>query len=166
MSMPFIIPGFGTRERALTDIIESTALQKTALAHILNAEGEKLQAAIIRPGVTVDKILEVNDSVMAMIYGITRLELILEAKLNILPDLSVLDTFLPDLPITAPIVPIVPLQNDSTNSINSAGSTENIGSAESIGSTESIGSIESIASTESIRRTESITNSADSTVSE
>lgn len=110
MSIPFIIPGFGTRERAITDIIESTALQKTALAHILNAEGEKIQAAILTQGLNPANVLEVNDSVLAMLYGVTRLELILEAKLNILPDLSVLDTFLPDLPA----LPLVPLQPTST----------------------------------------------------
>ena len=125
MSMPFIIPGFGTRERAITDIIESTALQKTALAHILNAEGEKIQAAIIRPGVTVDKLLDVNDSVQAMIYGITRLELILEAKLAILSDLSLIDTALPPLPV--PLVPIVPSQvnsNDSDDNPNNNNNSE------------------------------------------
>ncbi|WMJ86550.1 hypothetical protein [Anaerocolumna sp. MB42-C2] len=129
MSMPFIIPGFGTRERAITDIIESTALQKTALAHILNAEGEKIQAAIIRPGVTVDKLLDVNDSVQAMIYGITRLELILEAKLAILSDLSLIDTALP--PIPAPLVPLVPAQVNSTDSDDKSNSNNNSASNDS-----------------------------------
>ncbi|WP_202621541.1 hypothetical protein [Anaerocolumna sedimenticola] len=134
MSMPFIIPGFGTRERAITDIIESTALQKTALAHILNAEGEKIQAAIIRPGVTVNNLIAVNDSVQAMIYGITRLELTLEAKLTILPDLSVIDTFLPDLPV-APLIPIVPAQADSADNPSGNNSTDSTISADSAGST-------------------------------
>ena len=134
MSMPFIIPGFGSRERAITDIIESTALQKTALAHILNAEGEKIQAAIIRPGVTVNNLIAVNDSVQAMIYGITRLELTLEAKLTILPDLSVLDTFLPDLPV-APLIPIVPAQAGSADNPSCNNSTDSTISADSAGST-------------------------------
>lgn len=117
MSIPFIIPGFGTRERAITDIIESTALQKTALAHIINAEGEKIQAAILTQGLNPANVLEVNDSVLAMLYSITRLELILEAKLNVLPDLSILDTFLPDLPT----LPLVPLQPTSTGSAEVSG---------------------------------------------
>ncbi len=117
MSIPFIIPGFGTRERAITDIIESTALQKTALAHIINAEGEKIQAAILTQGLNPANVLEVNDSVLAMLYSITRLELILEAKLNVLPDLSILDTFLPDLPT----LPLVPLQPTSTGSADGSG---------------------------------------------
>ncbi len=117
MSIPFIIPGFGTRERAITDIIESTALQKTALAHIINAEGEKIQAAILMQGLNPANVLEVNDSVLAMLYSITRLELILEAKLNVLPDLSILDTFLPDLPT----LPLVPLQPTSTGSADGSG---------------------------------------------
>lgn len=123
MSIPFIIPGFGTRERAITDIIESTALQKTALAHIMNAEGEKIQAAILTQGLNSGNVLEVNDSALAMLYNITRLELILEAKLNVLADLSVLDTFLPDLPT----LPLVPLQPTSTGSaVKSGGSDSNI----------------------------------------
>ena len=36
MGMPIITPGTGTKEQALTDIIESIALQEAALAHILN----------------------------------------------------------------------------------------------------------------------------------
>lgn len=46
MGTPVITPGTATRIQAITDIIESIALQETALSHILNAEGEKMQAVI------------------------------------------------------------------------------------------------------------------------
>lgn len=107
MSIPFIIPGFGSRERAITDMIESTALQKTALAHIMNAEGEKIQATLLTQGFNTAEVLEVNDSVIGMLYNITRLELILEAKLSILSDLSILDTFLPENP-ALPLESLIP----------------------------------------------------------
>ena len=37
MGMPVITPSTTTRTQAITDIIESVALQETALSHILNA---------------------------------------------------------------------------------------------------------------------------------
>ncbi len=46
MGMPVITPSTTTREQAITDIIESVALQQTALSHILNAEGEKLSGSL------------------------------------------------------------------------------------------------------------------------
>ena len=57
MGMPIITPGTGTKEQALTDIIESIALQETALAHILNAEGEKMQAIICMQEVSTKELL-------------------------------------------------------------------------------------------------------------
>ena len=42
MGMPVITPSITTRAQAVTDIIESVALEETALSHILNAEGEKI----------------------------------------------------------------------------------------------------------------------------
>ena len=49
MGMPVITPSATTREQAVTDIIESVALQETALSHILNAEGEKIQKMVALP---------------------------------------------------------------------------------------------------------------------
>lgn len=83
MSMPVITPGEGTREQAITDLIQSVALQETALSHILNAEGEKMQAIIGMEHVTIDELLELNKSVQTMISAITRLEIILQAKLEL-----------------------------------------------------------------------------------
>ena len=52
MGMPVITPSSTTRSQAVTDIIESVALQETALSHILNAEGEKIQKMVALPDVT------------------------------------------------------------------------------------------------------------------
>ena len=83
MGMPVITPGEGTREQAITDIIESVALQEAALAHILNAEGEKMQAIIAMPDVTAEQLMQLNQSVTKMINTVTRLEMVLQAKLEL-----------------------------------------------------------------------------------
>ncbi|MEF9975549.1 MAG: hypothetical protein RR576_11265 [Oscillospiraceae bacterium] len=82
MSMPVITPGAGTRPQAITDIIESIALEQTALSHILNAEGEKIQKIIAQANTSCE-MLAVNKSAQSMINAITRLEIVLEAKLEL-----------------------------------------------------------------------------------
>lgn len=71
----------GPYDPAITDVIESVALQQTALAHILNAEGEKIQW-ILAHEVTSEDFLAVNDSVTSTVNSITRLETILVNKLT------------------------------------------------------------------------------------
>ncbi len=83
MSMPVITPGEGTREQAITDLIESVAMQETALSHILNAEGEKMQAIIAMENVTPEQLLALNKSVELMVSVITRLEVMFQAKLEL-----------------------------------------------------------------------------------
>lgn len=85
MGMPIITPGEGTRSQAITDIIESVALEQTALSHILNAEGEKIQRAVADT-TTVDEILAVNKSVQSMVNAISRLEMVLQSKLELFED--------------------------------------------------------------------------------
>ena len=83
MGMPIITPGTGTRNQAITDLIESVALQETALSHILNAEGEKMQAIIAMPHATPEQLMELNDSVNKLVNAVTRLEMMLQAKLEL-----------------------------------------------------------------------------------
>jgi len=83
MGMPVITPGEGTRDQAITDLIQSVALQESALSHIMNAEGEKMQAIIGMSGVTNEELLALNKSVESMLNSITRLEMILQAKLEL-----------------------------------------------------------------------------------
>lgn len=68
--------------QAITDLIESIALEETALSHILNAEGEKLQRVVAMEDVCVNQILEVNESVAHMIGTINELENTLKDKLE------------------------------------------------------------------------------------
>ncbi|MEG0874597.1 MAG: hypothetical protein RSB05_03595 [Clostridiales bacterium] len=83
MSMPVITPGTVTRDQAIADLIESVALEETGISHILNAEGEKIQAFVAMPGVTADQLLAVNQSVQNTVNAITRLEMILQSKLDL-----------------------------------------------------------------------------------
>ena len=85
MGMPVITPGTGTRCQAITDVITSVALEQTALSHILNAEGEKIQK-IVATSTTASEMLAVNKSVESMVKSITRLEMILQGKLELFED--------------------------------------------------------------------------------
>lgn len=85
MGMPIITPGEGTRCQAITDIITSIALEQTALSHIMNAEGEKIQK-IVASSTSAAEMLEVNKSVRDMVGAITRLEMVLEGKLELFED--------------------------------------------------------------------------------
>lgn len=71
------------RCQAITDLIESVALEEAGLAHILNAEGEKLQAMIAAPGVSADMLLQANRSVQSMASAVALLETILASKLSL-----------------------------------------------------------------------------------
>lgn len=86
MGMPVITYSNNTRCDAVTDIIQSVALEQAALSHILNAEGEKLQLVIASPCTTHEQLLETNTSVRSMVDSITRLELVLQTKLALFED--------------------------------------------------------------------------------
>lgn len=83
MSMPIITPSTVTRPQAITDLIESVALEQTGLSHILNAEGEKIQAFVAMAGVSPEQLLLANTSVQHMVNAVSRLEMILQSKLEL-----------------------------------------------------------------------------------
>ncbi|MFR3389291.1 MAG: hypothetical protein ACLTT1_00360 [[Clostridium] scindens] len=66
-------------------MIESIARAECALAHILNAEGEKLQKAV-EIADNICELLEINQSVNKTITKITFLEQVLYAKLEAVSD--------------------------------------------------------------------------------
>ena len=89
MGMPVITPGTGSLDRAITDLIQSVALQETALSHILNAEGEKMQAIInntVTPP-TFEDLMLLNRSVQSLVNSVTRLEMTLMSKLELFNDI-------------------------------------------------------------------------------
>lgn len=68
--------------QAVTDLIESIALEETALSHILNAEGEHLQCVLTLPDLDLCKIVEANETVANMVATVSDLEVILKDKLE------------------------------------------------------------------------------------
>ncbi|MEG2537738.1 MAG: hypothetical protein RSA45_07325 [Hydrogenoanaerobacterium sp.] len=63
------------------DILESIALVEAAIAHILNAEGEKIQKAVAIASCTAE-LLAVNEEVNRTIIYVTQLEQVLYSKLE------------------------------------------------------------------------------------
>lgn len=86
MGMPIITASKTTRSQAITDIIQSVALEETALSHILNAEGEKIQKIVAMEDVTPEILLATNKSVESMVNAVSRLEMILHSKLTAFED--------------------------------------------------------------------------------
>ncbi len=86
MGVPIIISSDIEREQAITDIIQSVALQETALSHILNAEGEKIQKIVAMEGTTPEMLFAANKSVESMVNAISRLEMILQSKISAFGD--------------------------------------------------------------------------------
>ena len=93
MSMPKISKSGVGKCDAVNDVIESVALMETALSHILNAEGEKIQKAVgtlnsgygkPQPGLacSTEELVCIDESVEEVIRAITILESLLQKKLN------------------------------------------------------------------------------------
>lgn len=83
MSMPKIECAHIDKCCAASSLLQSIALEETAISHILNAEGEKLQKAI---SISCDtkELIEVNKSVEDMVDKITSLEIVLKSKLDLI----------------------------------------------------------------------------------
>lgn len=75
-------PIFTARCQAWTDIIESIALQESALANILQAEGSKMQEVIQMENTTTQQLFQLNCRVTGLVGAISRLENILQMKLQ------------------------------------------------------------------------------------
>lgn len=69
-------------DRAVIDLLESIALQETALSHILCAESRKMDTAMNMDELDLCKLLEVNDSATNMVHAVANLELLLKDKLE------------------------------------------------------------------------------------
>lgn len=84
MSMPEIKPSDVNKCGAAAALVQSIALEETAISHILNAEGEKIQKVLSMHTCDCEDILKVNKSVEDMVEKITNLEIVLKAKLELI----------------------------------------------------------------------------------
>lgn len=69
-------------DQVILDLLESIALQESALSYILCAESQKMKAAINMDGIDLCKLLEINDSATNMVHAVANLELVLKDKLE------------------------------------------------------------------------------------
>ncbi|WP_010268044.1 hypothetical protein [Paenibacillus senegalensis] len=88
-NLPNITPNISlSRDQAINLLLASIAMEELGLAHIINAEGEKIQYAlgtlpcVTNPGFGIKEILAVNDSAREMLETVFKEELILESKLK------------------------------------------------------------------------------------
>ncbi|MGG2937763.1 hypothetical protein ABEO66_27275 [Bacillus pacificus] len=79
-----------TPEQAVTIILASIGMEELGLAHVINAEGEKLQAAVqaFKEGkIDINDLLNVNRSVDSALGTVLKKEIVLQTKL---PDAAAL----------------------------------------------------------------------------
>ena len=69
-------------DQAVVDLMESIALQESALSHILCAESQKMKTAMGMEELDLCKLLEVNDSATNMVHAVANLEMMLKDKLE------------------------------------------------------------------------------------
>ena len=82
MSMPGISLEVIDPRLALASVVASIALQEAAVSHILNAEGEKIQAVVGITGATLGDLQNINLSVGDMVDSVALLEDELQSKLQ------------------------------------------------------------------------------------
>lgn len=80
------------RDDVINLLLASIAMEELGLAHIINAEGEKIQYSIgtipgLSPAASLDDILEVNSSVRDTLAMAIKKELLLDNKLKQVIDL-------------------------------------------------------------------------------
>lgn len=78
-----------SQESALNMILHSIALEETALSHVINAEGEKVQAVVTAMernchchGSDISELLEVNKSVYDVLEQVKDIQMLLKSKMT------------------------------------------------------------------------------------
>ena len=83
MSMPCIISSQTNRCHAMSDLIVSIALEKCALSHILNAEGETIQKVLCFHNLSIEDVVTTNKSVVEVVKVVCDLEREMREKLHL-----------------------------------------------------------------------------------
>jgi len=76
-----------TFDESIGDLIQSVALEEAALAHLLNAEAEKVQA-VAESTTDPTTLLEFQHGVTDMIQAVIKVEMLLQFKLEKLAQLA------------------------------------------------------------------------------
>lgn len=71
-----------TRRQAVTDVIESIALEEKSIADILCIEAKKIEAVVQTPFPCVKDLKDINESVCGCIKHLIKLQMLLEFKLG------------------------------------------------------------------------------------
>ncbi|MBU3110041.1 hypothetical protein [Clostridium lacusfryxellense] len=69
------------KSQAVTDIIESIALQEIELAHIINVEGEKIQRGIAL-ATNIDELISLDSTVNQTLTNVIKIQMLLHFKLE------------------------------------------------------------------------------------
>ncbi|WP_308448051.1 collagen-like protein [Bacillus thuringiensis] len=134
-NLPNITPTITlTREESINLLLASIALEELGLAHIINAEAEKIQVALgtipgLSPFATLSQILAVNASINTTLQNVTKTEMLLQSKLeNILQAPSITGPTGPTGPtgasgasLTGPTGPTGPTGASGTSSTGPTG---------------------------------------------
>lgn len=87
-NIPNITPEISiSRSDVINLLLASIAPEEIGLAHIINAEAEKVQFVLgtlpgLKTATTTEEILKVNDSVQDMLELVIKKEMLFETKLN------------------------------------------------------------------------------------
>ena len=76
-----------SRRQAITDIIESIAMEEKGIAAILKAEAKKIQKVVDCACPESTEIVEINNSVCHCLKNIIKLQILLEFKLEEVSDI-------------------------------------------------------------------------------
>lgn len=124
-NIPGILPEFNlTRDEAITLLLASIAMGEMGLAHILTVEGEKMQhvLGLKTKNVSIGEIIAFNESVERVIQSVTRLQIILQEKLEqvlrLVPKHHHPDPCPPPQPIPKPCCMLVGCALGSVNNPN------------------------------------------------
>ena len=91
-----------TQQEALVDLLESIALEETALAHILNAEGEKIQAVagqLAEQLISPEEAIEQQDAISKTLRMPIKKQMLLQFKLEDVLDALEVITPEPEPPV-------------------------------------------------------------------
>lgn len=81
-SIPDITPNITVdREQVINLLLASIAMEEIGLSHILNAEGEKIQA-VLEQNPTFECILKINRSVEKTLRTVIKTQMLLQFKLE------------------------------------------------------------------------------------